>query len=176
MNLKTASLMAALAIVSGVAHAQPSNPATLTEPVLSAYETRQIYAQAKLIVKPGAVLDECGNEVTPTVEKLDLGLPAAAILLTIPDEACFSKFDKSANKYMLFQRQGTTFKSILTMTGNAFTPVDTTTSGVTDIQVGAVGVYVPTWKWDGNKYSYGTALKSDIKPSATTIPNDLPKF
>lgn len=161
-------IIGAIIGLTSLTQAQPNTPTTLTEPILSAYETRQIYAQAKLTVQNSSIRNECNNEVVPEVAKLNLGLPVPAILLTVTDPACYStKFTKAESKYILFQRQGTTFKIILAMAGSTFQPQTTTTSGVTDIQVGVTGQYVPTWKWDGTKYSYGTRLKSDVPPSPT---------
>ena len=169
-HLAIATAMVALS--SGAWAQQVPSPSTavvleVEDAQLSPYETRQLYGQSKLTVTGGKVTDECNTTVFPTITKLSLGLPTNAILVTIPDEACFSRFGKSANKYLLFQRQGTTFKNILTITGNSFKPVTSTTSGVTDIQVGPEGLFIPTWKWDGTKYSYGTNLKSDVAPSPT---------
>jgi hypothetical protein len=120
----------------------------------------------------GEIVNECGDNVTPTIAPAELGgAVGTAHLVAIPGGPSLYTCYGDGPDLHLMMRDGAGWREIYAARGRMLIIMPGVTNGVRDLADGGPGFQFPLWQWNGSAYANTGRSVSDTElANATFLP------
>jgi hypothetical protein len=120
----------------------------------------------------GEIVNECGDNVTPTIAPAELGgAVGTAQLVAIPGgPSAFTCYGDGPDLHLMM-RDGAGWREIYAARGRMLIIMPSVTNGVHDLADGGPGLQFPLWQWNGSAYANtGRSVSDADLANATFLP------